>query len=123
MPAQKSSKRLGSRLRTALGFGAAAGIATVTNVGPTTTSGVILASGVSALLGWSISETTGSAGAKVVIWDNPSAATGKHYGRPVNLVANESVRDWFAGAAPQCVTGGLYLQVLSGSVDVTVFTV
>lgn len=85
----------------------------------------LLATGCKYLLGWSIYETTGSAPASLVLWDLASAATGVgglelNYGQ-INLTSNQSIRDFFPSNAIENQTGGLYLQVLSGSVAGTVF--
>lgn len=95
--------------------------ASVADFATTTVSGQLVASGVSVLTGWSVRETTGTASAVFAVWDNPSAASGISYGE-VTLGPNESVRDTLAstlGVANR--SGGLYLQVLSGSVKGAVF--
>ena len=93
---------------------------TVYNFATTISSEGLVASGVNAVLGWSVHETTGLASASLVIWDNASAASGTNYGI-ITLNPNESTRDWFGSMALTSVTGGLYLQVVSGSVAGAVF--
>ena len=87
-----------------------------------TSSGILLASGVKYVLGWSFNEPTNLAGADFTIWDNASGANGPYanYGQ-INLAQNESARDWFGPNGLFNESGGLYLAVASGSVNGTIF--
>lgn len=90
--------------------------AVLVNVAATDASKQVLAGGAAGVVGWSVTETTGSGGAKVRVWDNPSAASGPNYGL-ITLGAGESTRDYWSVALP-CKSGGLWLQVVSGTVEV-----
>lgn len=79
----------------------------------------VLNSDVHALLGWSIAETTGTAGATIRLFDGANAS-GEQFTR-INLQANESVRDWFIPKGIRCFTGRIFLQVISGSVEGVVY--
>jgi hypothetical protein len=71
---------------------------------------------VSALNGWEITESTGAAVAKVRIWDGTGTGAGNYLRAAIDLIAGgESIQD--ASSPIQILNGGLYLQVVSGSVD------
>lgn len=75
----------------------------------------VLGGDVRAVCGWSVAETTGTAGAIVRLHDG-SQTTGEVFTR-INLVANESVRDIWPGKGIRCFTGRVFLEVVSGSVE------
>jgi hypothetical protein len=90
--------------------------------GAVTTSGIIPATGVvRQLVGWAIKETTGAAGSNFVIWDGVNTQ-GKVI-VPINLAANESTRDRSGPPGLWCLSGGLYLQMVSGSISGVVYWV
>jgi hypothetical protein len=109
-------------LQAAVGAGAyeaAAELAPQTSIplGPYTASGAIL-TGAGYLCGWSVAETSGSAAAAVRFWDG-AGTNGQQIAR-VGVVQSDS-----KDAGP-FVTGlycprGLYLQVVSGAAEVTVY--
>jgi hypothetical protein len=70
---------------------------------------------VGALYGWNITESTGTASAKIRLWDGVSNA-GNYLGT-VTLGENESNREWFSGQSPQVRNNALYLEVVSGKVE------
>lgn len=95
-----------------------------TDFGPTpgaavNASRVVLNTDVHAILGWSICETSGVSNAQVRLIDG-GAVGGEVFAR-VNLLANESVRDWYIPKGIRCFTGRLFLQVISGSVEGVVY--
>lgn len=71
---------------------------------------------VTALFGWSLSESTGSAGAKVAIWDGTGTGAG-NYCRAVIDLASGGTSQHEATPPIQILNNGIYLQVVSGSVD------
>jgi hypothetical protein len=86
-----------------------------------TASRQVLNSDVHALIGWSIAETTGTAGATIRLWDGRNT-TAEQFTR-INLQPNESVRDWFIPRGIRCFTGAVFLQVIGGSVEGVVYWV
>lgn len=95
--------------------------------GPYTASAVLHASGTgtgslaftnepTALYGFSIRETTGSAAAVVEILNGETGAMVAS----VSLLAGESVRDWF-GPIGIGASAGLYLSRVSGTTKVSVY--
>lgn len=99
---------------------AASAAANVTSFTAKVSSTAIVASGVTKILGWSLTETTASVGASAAFYDNATAASGTNYGT-ITLASNESVRDSFGEIGLLCATGGIYLSVISGSVSGAVF--
>lgn len=88
--------------------------------GAVTASGAITPTGVcKQVIGWSIVETTGTAGATIRLWDGV-ANEGSVIVR-IDLNANESTRDRGGPPGIQCVSGGIYLQVVSGSVEGVIY--
>ena len=79
-----------------------------TNVAPT------------ALLGWSFTESTGSAGASVRLHDGQNSAA-PSLCSAVKLSAGESTRDWFGDQTIEIFSGSVFLEVLSGSVECVVW--
>lgn len=72
------------------------------------------------LMGYSFKESTGAATAQIAILDGGSVA-----GSPVvfiDLIANESTRDWF-GPGGILIKSGLFLQVIAGSVTGVIWEV
>lgn len=86
---------------------------------PVTTTGNAPLSGDSLLCGWSFAETTGTAGATLVLWDG-SDTTGQQIAF-VNLAAGETTRDTLPFPGIYC-TRGLFVQVVTGSVQGVVWT-
>lgn len=75
-----------------------------------------MAQTVSAINGWQISETTGSAGAKVRLWDGIGTGAGNYLRAVIDIGSNGQSNE--EPQSPiQIVNGGIYLQVVSGSVD------
>lgn len=71
------------------------------------------------LFGWSICESTGTAPAKVRLWDGTSNSGG--YLGTVTLGENESNREWFPDQSPQLRNNAIYLEIVSGKVEGCVF--
>lgn len=71
------------------------------------------------LCGWSVRETTGAAAAVFRLHD------GRDVNEPVlasaNLAANESIRDNFATPGLRVTTGGIFLEVVSGSIEGVIY--
>lgn len=86
---------------------------------PQTTSKVLQPGGLAGLDGWSITETTGSARASLRIWDGVVSGGVRNYGL-ITLDPGESTRDAFP-LALEILSGGLFLQVLSGSIEGAVY--
>lgn len=86
---------------------------------PTSSSelGSVAAPG-AAFAGWTVRETTGSAGAVVRFWDNATAASGTPLGT-VALAAGAS--DTHELRHPVFVTAGVYVELVSGSVEGSVY--
>jgi len=81
---------------------------------PTTTVGVVVASGANLLLGWAFIETTGTAGASLTIFDG-SNANGSIVA-PISLTSGQSTRDWL-GAPGLFAQRGLFVALNSGSIQ------
>lgn len=90
-----------------------------TPAGAVSASRIVINSDVHSLLGWSLAETTGTNAATIRLWDGRNA-TAEQIVR-INLGANESVRDWFIPRGVRIVSGAIFLQVVSGSVEGTVY--
>lgn len=91
-----------------------------TAAGAVTASGQLAPTGVcKQVIGWAIKETTGSVGATFTLWDGVN--TEGTVIVPITLSANESTRDRSGPPGIQCVSGGLYLQVISGSISGVVY--
>ena len=95
-----------------------------TDIGPSVAAAVVasrqvLGGDVRALCGWSVAETTGAASAAIRFHDG-SSATGEVFTR-INLVANESNREYFTKDGVRCFTGRIYLEVISGSVEGVIY--
>jgi hypothetical protein len=71
------------------------------------------------LLGFSVRETTGSAGAQVR-FRSGTTVSGSPLGAGVTLAANESVREWFAPHGILVPTA-VFVERVSGSTEVVVF--
>ena len=82
---------------------------------------VIEAGNVHRLLGYAVAETTGAAPAAFRLLDS-TQADGSVFVR-VNLAANESTRDTFGTSGLHCVSGSVYLQWISGSIEGVLFWV
>lgn len=71
------------------------------------------------LCGWSVRETTGAAAAVFRLHD------GRDVTAPIlasaNLAANESIRDNFATPGIRIRTGGVFLEVVSGSIEGVIY--
>lgn len=72
------------------------------------------------LYGWSLTETTGTATASINLRDGGDANSPKL--ALVNLLAAESVRDWFSTPALWCQSG-VFADWVSGSIDLTLYLV
>jgi hypothetical protein len=73
------------------------------------------------LMGYAVRETTGTAGATALVrFRSGTTAAGTPLGAGVSLVANESVREWFA---PNGITvpTAVFLERVSGTTEVTVY--
>lgn len=82
-------------------------------------SRVINAGDIAVLIGYALAETTGAASAAIRLRDG-NLATGEVIAR-VDLLANESVRDFWTPHGVRVATGHLFLEVVSGSVEGVVF--
>lgn len=87
--------------------------------GPVTASVQVIQGGANELCGWALTETTGTATAALRLRDGNSA-TSKVIAR-INLAANESVRDYFDAHHLEVVTGMIFLEWLSGSIEGTLW--
>jgi hypothetical protein len=67
------------------------------------------------LFGWNITESTGTAPAKVRLWDGTSNS-GNYLGT-VTLGENESNREWFPDQSPVIRNNAIYLEIVSGKVE------
>lgn len=72
-----------------------------------------------ALLGWSLAESTGSAAAKVRIYDG--TGTSGRLMAVIALVSGASSHVYMAQGGLELFNGALYLQVVSGSVEGSVY--
>lgn len=72
-----------------------------------------------ALYGFNFAESTGSASAKIRLHDG-TGISGNELAI-VTLGANESVRDWFADESVAIVKGGIYVEVVAGSIEGVVY--
>lgn len=79
-----------------------------------------LVGGAVVVLGWSWIEATGSAAAEVDLYDG--TGTNGSLIVPIALNQGESTRDWLAGPALHA-RGGLYMDVVSGSVRGAVWVI
>lgn len=70
---------------------------------------------IGALYGWIVAESTGTAPAKIRLWDGTSNS-GNYMGT-VTLAENESNREWFGSNGPQIKNGAIYLEIVSGKVE------
>jgi hypothetical protein len=68
------------------------------------------------LFGFSVCESTGSAGAKFRLHDGEDVGDPVLY-PAVTLTSNESAREWFGNQGIQIVSGAVFLEVVSGSVE------
>jgi hypothetical protein len=71
------------------------------------------------LFGWTICESTGTAPAKVRLFDGVNSS-GNYLGS-VTLGENESNREWFPDQSPQLRNNALYIEVVSGKVEGVIF--
>ena len=95
-----------------------------TDIGPTPAAAVaasraINIGDIAVLCGYAVAETTGTATAAIRLRDGNNA-NGEVIAR-VNLVANESVRDFWTPDGVRVFTGHLFLEVVSGSVEGVVY--
>jgi hypothetical protein len=70
---------------------------------------------VGALYGWNITESTGSAAAKIRLWDGTNNS-GNYLGT-LTLGENESNREWFSTQSPQIRNNAIYIEIVSGKVE------
>lgn len=69
------------------------------------------------LMGWAVAESTGTAPAKLRLWDGLGGlGTGSYLGT-ITLSENESNREWFGGDGPQLKNNALYIEIVSGKVE------
>jgi hypothetical protein len=88
--------------------------------GALTTSQQIAPTGVcKQLIGWAVAETTNAAGASFRLWDGVNVQ-GSVLAR-VNLATNESNRERAGPPGIHVVSGGIYLQMLSGSIEGVIY--
>jgi hypothetical protein len=80
----------------------------------TVSANQVIATGIRALYGYSICESTGSAAAKVRLRE--SSATGKMLAI-VALASGASSTQYFPEQAPGVTSGSIYVEVVSGSVE------
>jgi hypothetical protein len=72
---------------------------------------------VSVLKGWIIAESTGTAPAKMRLWDGTGGeGTGLYLGT-VTLGENESNREWFGMDGPEIKNNAIYGEIVSGKVE------
>lgn len=86
----------------------------------TTTASKQVATGLWVIVGWSFEETTNVAGASFALYDGQDA-TGTLVA-PITLLTNESVRD-LVGAEGLACSRGIYLSMVSGSIQGSVWAV
>jgi hypothetical protein len=87
--------------------------------GAVAASRLVLNTDVHAIVGWSVAETSGTTPAAIRLIDG-ATNTGEVFTR-INLLASESVRDWYIPKGVRCSTGRMFLQVISGSVEGVVY--
>jgi hypothetical protein len=75
---------------------------------------------VGVLYGWIIAESTGSAVAKIRLYDGASATEAGYLGT-ITLGENESNREFFPVASPTLKNNALYIEIVSGKVEGVVF--
>jgi hypothetical protein len=69
------------------------------------------------LMGWTIAESTGTASAKIRLWDGLGGeGTGSYLGT-ITLGENESNREWFGKDGPELKGKGIYVEVVSGKIE------
>lgn len=74
----------------------------------------------SSLLGWSVTESTGSAKAQIRLHDGENSSA-PILASQINLAQGESIRDWFGDESIEIVSGKVYLEVISGSVEGAIY--
>jgi hypothetical protein len=72
------------------------------------------------LIGWSAAESTGSAAASFRLHDGTSAAT-PELTAAIKLVAGESDRDWFGDQTVEVFSGSIFVEIISGSVELVTY--
>jgi hypothetical protein len=70
---------------------------------------------VGTIYGWIISESTGTAAAKIRLFDGTSSSG--YYIGTVTLAENESNREFFPVETPQIRNNAIYLEIVSGKVE------
>ena len=73
-----------------------------------------------ALFGWSAKESTGSAPASFRLRDGTSVSS-PELTATISLVAGESDRDWFGDQSVEVFSGSIYVEIVSGSVELVVY--
>jgi hypothetical protein len=71
------------------------------------------------LFGWNITESSGAATAKVRLWDGTNNSG--NYLATITLGANESNREWFPDQSPQIRNNALFLEIVSGEIEGSVW--
>lgn len=69
------------------------------------------------MYGWIIAESTGTAPAKIRIWDGTGGEGTGNYIGTVTLAENESNREWFGRDGPPIMKNAIYVEVVSGKVE------
>jgi hypothetical protein len=85
----------------------------------TSSSFQAVASGATGVRGFSIREAAGATA--VVRFRDGTSATAVPVLASVSLTANESDRDWFGEGGLQVTSGAVYVEIVSGTVEVTVW--
>lgn len=72
------------------------------------------------VIGWSAAESTGSAAAKFRLHDGTSAAA-PELTATISLTSSESDRDWFGDQTILVTSGAIFVDIISGSVELVVY--
>lgn len=75
----------------------------------------VVVQSVNNIFGWSVTEATGDAKAKVRLWDGTSSEG--LYITTITLEANESTRDFLPDQSPTLYNDAIYLEIVSGEVE------
>ena len=83
-----------------------------------TAEGVTIAP--SSLLGWSVAESTGTTAAAFRLRDGQSSSAPRLTAE-VALTAGETNREWFGDQTVEIASGSIYLEIVSGSLEIVVY--
>lgn len=86
----------------------------------TTTTGLLVAGGLTLIVGWAFLETTGAASAQVNLWNGTSNVGALV--APISLSSGQSTRDLIPAPFLACESG-LFVEVASGSIRGSVWTI